>query len=329
MYYIDNKGNTDPRLNLALEEYAVRNLDINSDFLLLYMNQPCVIIGKHQNILEEVNLADAGDLGVPIIRRISGGGTVYHDTGNLNISFITKQTFKNFNKYINFLKPVLEVLKELNLDAHLNERNNIILKDCKISGNAQFTSRQRLLSHGTLLVNSDLAMIDRLIKSENTVSYLSKSTKSVRSRVTNINDNLKQDITSEEIKQKILSKIFGYDIDCFEIGRNDWTEIEKLAEQKYKSWEWNYGLSPECKISKSFNSDFGKIDMELAAEKGIIQSFTLINSNITDKNKEAISRYFNKQRLDFITIKEIERQIEKDQSSDVLNKLPWIDILLN
>ncbi|MEJ2543470.1 MAG: lipoate--protein ligase family protein [Calditrichaceae bacterium] len=137
MYYIDNNSNIDPWLNLALEEYAVRHLDRNNDYLLLYVNDPSIIIGKHQNVLEEVNQIKAGESEIPIIRRISGGGTVYHDSGNLNFSVVTNQTLKNFNKYLNFLKPILEVLSDLRLEPSLNERNNILINGKKISGNAQ------------------------------------------------------------------------------------------------------------------------------------------------------------------------------------------------
>ena len=329
MYYLDNYDITYPWFNLAFEEYAVRNLDRNHDYLLLYINQPCVIIGKHQNVVEEVDLVNAGKLKIPVIRRISGGGTVYHDPGNLNISIITNQTTKNFNKYYKFLKPVLEVLKELNLNVQLNDRNNIILNDKKISGNAQFTSRQRLLSHGTLLVNSDLARIDQLIKSENSDYYYSKSTKSIRSQVTNINDHLKQTITVNKIKQKILSRIFGKEIVSFEINKNQREEIEKLADIKYRSWQWNYGLSPECEIKKTIESGIGELNLDLHIDNGMVKSFFVGNPNLNTRLQETIGKYFINQHFDYLTIKKIEKKIEDDYSIMPLNELPWLNLLLN
>lgn len=329
MYYIDNHDITDPWFNLAFEEYAVRNLDRNNDYLLLYINQPCIIIGKHQNVVEEVNLVNAGKLKIPIIRRISGGGTVYHDLGNLNISVITTQTYKNINKYFDFLKPILEILKELDLDVHLNERNNIILNNKKISGNAQFTSRQRLLSHGTLLVNSDLPMINQLIKSKNHDYYFSKSSKSIHSQVTNINDHLKQTITTEEIKDKILSRIFGKDILCFEIDKNYFTEIKKLSVLKYRSWQWNYGLSPACTIKKTIESVIGELNLEIHIVSGLIKKFSISNHNLNFMLKETIGKYFIDQRFDYLTIQKITKKIKDNTFIEPLNELSWLNILLN
>jgi lipoate-protein ligase A len=329
VYYIEIKDNTDPWLNLALEEYTVRNLDRKRDYLLLYVNQSSLIVGKHQNVLEEVNLDKAGELGIPIIRRISGGGTVYHDPGNLNICVITSHTLRNFNKYSNFLKPVLEVLKELSLPVRLNERNNIVLDDKKISGNAQFTSKQRLLSHGTLLVNTDLNMMDKLIKYQNNDDYQSKSTKSVRSKVTNIYNHLNESITVKDISQRILNKIYGNNIEYFNFNVDDWTEIEKLADKKYKSWQWNYSLSPQCKIQKKIESETGEIDFEMVVDRGIIRSMKLINSDIKNSIKESIYKYFINKSLDYITIKDIVLNIQNDYLIKPLDKIPWSKILLN
>lgn len=329
MYYIDNNDIKEPWLNLALEEYAVRNLDRSNDYLLMYINQPSVIIGKHQNILEEVNLVAAGEAGIPVVRRISGGGTVYHDSGNLNISVITNQTLKNFNKYVSFLKPVLEVLKELGLDVHLNERNNIILKDKKLSGNAQFSSRQRLLSHGTLLVNSDLEMMDKLLKPENSAHYNSKSTKSVRSQVSNISNQLERNITSEEIKQKILGKIYNRDMLVFKMSKKNRAEIENLAETKYKSWQWNYGLSPKCIIKKVFLSEIGEIRLEVVVENGFIQSLSIRNPKLAESQKELLHQYFFNKPLDYKTIKIISENVNLDHALQSFKRLPWLDILLN
>ena len=329
MYYIDNKDNTDPWLNLALEEYTVRNLDKNFDYLLLYVNRPSLIIGKHQNVLEEVNLAIAGENNIPIIRRISGGGAVYHDTGNLNISVVTNQTLKNFNKYSSFLKPILEVLEELLLPVRLNERNNIFLGDKKISGNAQFTSKQRLLSHGTLLVHSDLTIIDRITKSENQSTFVSKSTKSIRSIVTNINNYLKNNHTVNDIKKRILNKIYGNNIKYFNLSTDDWKAIRKLSETKYKSWQWNYGLSPSSQITKKFKSEFGDISMDMVVDKGLIQSIELVNPALSESINSGICRYLINQQFDFPTIKSITEKIKNDSSLSSLNTMPWLNILLN
>ena len=155
-YLIDNRNNTEPSINLALEEYAIRYLDISDDYVLLYQNNPAVILGRHQNLWEELNLNFIQKNNISINRRISGGGTVYHDLGNLNYSFITKFEKFKFNNYKFFTEPILTALHSLHIKAKLNSRNDIVIGHKKISGNAQFTSKDRMVSHGTLLYQSNL-----------------------------------------------------------------------------------------------------------------------------------------------------------------------------
>ena len=122
MYLIKTDPVTDPAINLAIEEFAVRNLDISKDYLFLYINRPAVIIGKHQNPFEEINLECARKNKVAVLRRISGGGTVYHDPGNLNFCFITQNTLHNFNTYKQFLSPIVFMLNSLGVKAEINSR---------------------------------------------------------------------------------------------------------------------------------------------------------------------------------------------------------------
>ena len=329
MYYIDTSDCTDPWFNLALEEYAVRNLDKKKDYLLLYVNQPCLIIGKHQNLLEEINLATAGELNIPVIRRISGGGTVFHDTGNLNISIITNQTIRNFNKYLDFLKPILEILKELSLPVYLNNRNNLILDDKKISGNAQFTSKQRLLSHGTLLINSDLDTMNRLIKSENKSNYHSNSTKSVRSNVTNINYFLDSQVNIDHMRKLILKKIYGNRIKYYQPDAQQLDAIKKLSETKYKSWQWNYELSPKCEIFKKLSTGKKCAELKLVIDKGIVHFISLEGNDISKFVKNTLYNYLIDQPYDYASVKNISKSIKKNNLLKPWNQLPWVKILLN
>jgi len=329
VYYIDNKDVTDPLLNLALEEYAVRNLKGDNDYVLIYVNQPSVIVGKHQNVLEEVNVPAAAELNIPIIRRISGGGTVYHDTGNLNISMITKHTLKNFNKYSNFLKPVIEVLRDLSLKVRMDDRNNLILDNKKISGNAQFTAKQRLLSHGTLLVNSDLNIMNKLIKSEYNNAFDSKSTKSIRSMVTNIKDYLNINISVSDLKQYILNKIFYNGLRCYTLNEDQWQDVVHLCETKYKTWQWNMALSPDCKVTRNYDYQTANINMDFRVSKGFIQTFHIKSDSISEKIAEKIQRYFKNQSIDYVNIKTIDTKLKKDLSIIPYGVLPWIDLIYN
>src|SRR5690606_24904403 len=200
MLFIDNKGITDPQINLAIEEYALKNLDINETYLLFYINEPSIIIGKNQNTIEEINTEYVEKNNIKVVRRLSGGGAVYHDLGNLNFSFITKDDGESFHNFRKFTEPVIRALKKLGVNAELSGRNDIVVEGRKISGNAQFATRGRMFSHGTLMLNSEI---------DNVVSALrvkkekieSKGIKSIRSRVANISEFLDQEITMEQFKQ--------------------------------------------------------------------------------------------------------------------------------
>ena len=186
MYFIDNKGITDPRVNLAIEEYILRNLDMEKDsYLLFYINQPSIIIGRNQNTIEEINTDYVEENGVIVVRRLSGGGAVYHDLGNLNFSFITKDDGESFHNYKKFTQPVVDALANLGVQAELSGRNDILAEGRKVSGNAQYATKGRMFSHGTLMFNLDIdAVVNALKVKQDKIE--SKGIKSVRSRVTNI-----------------------------------------------------------------------------------------------------------------------------------------------
>ena len=153
MLFVDNRGITDPALNLALEEHVLKNIPSHEDFLLFYVNEPSIIIGKNQNTLEEINSAYVKEHNLHVVRRLSGGGAVYHDLGNLNFSFITNDDGRSFHNYRKFTQPVVEALHKLGVSAELTGRNDIQVGERKISGNAQFVTKGRMFSHGTLMLD--------------------------------------------------------------------------------------------------------------------------------------------------------------------------------
>lgn len=271
MLYIDNKGITDPTINLAIEEYCLKHLDINETYLLFYINEPSIIIGKNQNTVEEINADYVKKKGIHVVRRLSGGGAVYHDLGNLNFSFITKDDGESFHNFRKFTEPVIEALRELGVHAELSGRNDILAEGRKISGNAQFSTKGRMFSHGTLLFNSHI---------EDVVSALnvkidkiqSKGIKSIRSRVANISEFLHDSITVEEFKQLLLKTIFHTDdIPSYELTGEDWAAIHKLSQERYRNWDWNYGKSPKFNVQHSHRFPVGQIDVRLEVNKGIVE----------------------------------------------------------
>ncbi|MBN2425779.1 MAG: lipoate--protein ligase [Calditrichaceae bacterium] len=260
MLVINNRNYTSPALNLAVEEYAVRSLPAENDYLFIYRNESAVIIGKHQNHIREVNLRFCGENRIPVFRRISGGGAVYHDPGNLNFSIITRKTLQNFNQYRDFLQPVLNVIHKLGCAAELDERNNIVYRDYKLSGNAQFSSRERLLSHGTLLLNADLKKLSGSLKPVPEMEIECRAAQSIPASVTNLSAILKRPVKFDEMKRAILKETGVVNELIFSDGQ--WHAIKKLAHDKFSQTHWNFELSPPCKARKRNGKYIGECEVE-------------------------------------------------------------------
>lgn len=272
MLFIDNKGITDPRINLAIEEYALKNLDIDETYLLFYINKPSIIIGKNQNTIEEVNQEYVEEYDITVVRRLSGGGAVYHDLGNLNFSFITKDDGDSFHNFKKFTEPVVKALGKLGIQAELSGRNDIMAEGKKISGNAMFATKGRMFSHGTLLFNSEKDHIASALRVKKE-KIESKGIKSVKSRVGNIADFLKEPMTVEEFRTFLLQNIFegSKEIPEYVLTDEDWKKIYELSEERYQQWDWNYGKSPKFNLQRSHRFPVGSIDLRLEVNKGKIE----------------------------------------------------------
>ncbi|MEF7566259.1 lipoate--protein ligase [Bacillus infantis] len=272
MLFIDNKGITDPRINLAIEEYALKNLDIDQEsYLLFYINEPSIIIGKNQNTIEEINTEYVEKNGIHVVRRLSGGGAVYHDLGNLNFSFITKDDGDSFHNFRKFTEPVVEALKKMGVAAELSGRNDLTAEGRKISGNAQFATRGRMFSHGTLLFDSEIDSVVSALKVRKD-KIESKGIKSIRSRVANISEFLEEKVSTEQFRSTLLKNIFGDldEIPEYVLTEEDWENIHQLSKERYQNWDWNYGKSPKFNLQHSHRFPVGQIDVRLDVNKGII-----------------------------------------------------------
>lgn len=304
MKIIDNRGYNDPTVNLALEEYCVRKLDMSDDYLLFYINEPSIIIGKHQNTIEEINSEYVKDNDIRVVRRISGGGTVYHDKGNLNFSFMTKYSHQSIHNFKLFTDPVIKVLAELGVNAELNGRNDITVDGRKISGNAQFTDTKSMFSHGTLLFDSHL---DDVAKALNVKAdkIESKGIKSVRSRVANITEFISESMTIDEFKGRIIGSIFrgAGKPDHFELSNEQWDEVMKLSDSKYRNWEWNYGRSPEFNIQKVRRFDFGQIDARIHVRDGIIADAKIYGDFLGHGDIEEVENSLRGKKYNFSELK--------------------------
>ncbi|RHB48297.1 lipoate--protein ligase [Exiguobacterium sp. AM39-5BH] len=271
MKFIFNPDIRDPKLNLAVEEYILKHLNVeHEDYFLFYINGPSIIIGKNQNTSEEINLKYIEENGIDVVRRLSGGGAVYHDEGNLNFSFITKDDGNSFNNYKKFTQPIVDALKQLGVEAELTGRNDIQVGERKISGNAQFTTRGRMFSHGTLMFNSNIEeVVNSLNVSEEKMR--SKGIKSVRSRVANITEFLEEEMAMEDFVEALLHSIYdGQEPERYVLRDEDWEIVQDISKERYANWDWNFGKSPKFDVESKRRFPIGTIDVRLNVAKGTI-----------------------------------------------------------
>jgi lipoate---protein ligase len=249
---------TDPYFNLAAEEYFLRNS--TDEYFLVYINDPSVIIGKHQNAYAEINYPFIRNENIKVVRRISGGGAVWHDLGNLNFTFIKngkEGEFVNFRKY---MQPVLDFLLKLELDACFKGKNTMEANGYKVSGNAEHVYKNRVMHHGTLLFDTNITVLEEALN-VNPQKYLDKSVKSVRASVANINEMLGSKMSFKEFRDAFVNHIISGDTEAkiSDINSYDFRQIQLLTENKYSTWDWNFGYSPQYQLSNKTSiagSDF-------------------------------------------------------------------------
>lgn len=321
MIFIENEGNNDPHLNLALEEYIVRNFK-DKDYLLFYINEPSIIIGRNQNTLEEVNQSYVEENGINIVRRISGGGAVYHDFGNLNFSFITDHDIKSFNNFKKVTAPIVKVLNDMGVAAEMKGRNDVVVNDKKISGNAQFSTGKRMFTHGTLLLNSDLNEVTKGLQVKMS-KLASKGHKSVRSRVANIQEFLKEPLDILEFRKLILKGLDkAGDFETYSLTDEEWKAVHELKESKYDQWDWNYGRSPKFNLQREKRFPIGVIDLRLWVEKGHITNVKIYGDFFSSSPIEELEEVLNGVRY---TKEDIHETLKSVDLSKYFNSLPKSD----
>lgn len=308
MRYISTESN-DPYFNLAFEEYVLQNFK-DEDYLLLWNSEPSIVVGKYQNVFEEVNLMEARRQGVPVLRRISGGGTVYHDKNNLNYSMIMEYSRVRFNGYDVFLEPMIQALNKMGISAAKRRSCDIAIEGLKISGSAQTIKKNRILHHGTLLFDSDLHHLHELLRPSEG-SFESKAVKSFRSPVTNIKEHVADEtMTLEMFKDKLLQELFPDGVKKRVLEERDIQEIRKLADEKYSRWDWNYGGSPKFTFTKSGILFGNPISVKLEVTDGEISFCEIIS-----EERILMNRNFIGTRYDY---DEIRRRLAED--SDLLSE---------
>lgn len=257
---------TDPWKNLAVEEYLLDTIDTPT--LYLWQNAKTVVIGRHQNVWVECDLKELESFGGRLARRLSGGGAVYHDLGNLNYSFITDEG-EDALRLERFTAPVVEALSSLGLQAEASGRNDILVEGRKVSGTAQRIYKKRILHHGTLLFDSNPDMVAGALNVD-PEKYRSKGRKSVRSRIGNIRSFLKTDMTLPEFWAHLRLSISKTDVAPEQLTEDELAAVRKLKAEKYDTWEWTYGRSPRYNYTSKRRWTGGNLEVYTEVDDGIV-----------------------------------------------------------
>lgn len=289
MIYIINNSNN-PFFNHAAEEYLMKNFD--EEIFMLWINVPSILIGRNQNTLSEINLDFINKNNIFVVRRLSGGGAVYNDLDNINFTFIAHRSSsytKTENKFEKFALPIINALKSLGINAKFTGRNDITIDDKKISGNAQYLLKNKILHHGTLLYNCDIAKLSSALKNKN-IKFVDKSIKSISSRVTNIAPYMKDKMTTQEFKNYLKNYIIKtYNIEkIYKFHNKDIEKINKISKKKFETWEWNYGKSPNYKYKNLVKYPSGIIEYYLNVENGIITNISIYGDFFGERNIEEL-----------------------------------------
>lgn len=296
-----NQPNTDPYFNLAVEEYFMKKYQ--EDFFMLWRSRPSVVVGKHQNALAEINHNFIREHQIPVTRRLSGGGTVFHDPGNVNFTFIRNVEAISEVNFKVFTVPVIEALKKLGVEAYTTGRNDLLINDKKISGNAEHVHRNRVLHHGTLLFYSHLETLKRALKVDLS-KFEDKAVQSNRSEVTNIADYLPKPMSVEEFTDFVFSDIcHNYpEFQVYEPTVEDQIAIQKLSIEKYQTWDWIFGYSPKYRFTNMLETENGKILISLLVEHGLLAEVTLSGA-IPEKKCQELAEALIGRRHEYMEVK--------------------------
>ena len=271
MIYLESPSR-DPYFNLALEEYVFERMDKSKSYFLLWQNDNTIVVGKYQNTAEEIDQAYVDAHHIRVARRLSGGGAVYHDRGNLNFTFIVDRADAPGLNFKVFVRPVVEALARFGVHAEFTGRNDLTIDGMKFSGNAQYARRGRLLHHGCIMLDSNLTSVADALRVKE-AKFDSKAVKSVRSRVTTINAHAPAPISMEDFKGALKECAMASGaLEPYTLTEEDLAAIRKLRDEKYATWAWNYGFSPAYDMRREMKFPAGLVTAHLSAEGGKIKA---------------------------------------------------------
>lgn len=307
LYYKSN--NYDPHYNLALEEYLFEKAGENDELFMLWRNRPAVIIGRNQNAAEEVNADYIAENSIDVVRRMTGGGAVYHDFGNINFTFISGTSKVEAFDFSMFLNPLIRVCSQMGIRAEFTGRNDVTINGKKISGNSQHIRNTKLLHHGCILLDADLYAAENALNVD-ADKFRSKSIKSVKSRITNINAEAKTPASIMQFMDMLKKEVESErreTLQTLTLSKCDLANIEHLKENKYNSWSWNYGSSPQYNKRVRRRFDAGSVTAEMLVDKGVLLSIKFYGDFFSEYD-----------------ISEFENQLTGTRADDIARKIKEI-----
>ncbi len=282
--------NRDPYFCLAAEEYSMKNF--SEDVFMLWQSEDTVVVGKHQNALAEINYPYVHKNNIKVARRISGGGTVFHDKGNVNFCFIQNVDSPSEISFRRFVEPILDALSKLGINAVTSGRNDLLIEGKKISGNAEHIFKNRVLHHGTLLFNSSLNKLGQSIK-VTPGKFQGKAVQSNRSEVTNILPFLKNKLTINEFNSFLMNYQIGRPgSSSYAFDEREKLAIQKLADEKFTTWEWNFGYSPKYTFHNVCLIKGKILKSELKVERGYINGAVISGDYYSNSQSEWLNKAF-------------------------------------
>jgi lipoate-protein ligase A len=326
----------DIRRNLATEQYLMNEINFDEPLLLFYIEGPCIIVGRNQNTLEEINKKYVDEHGIVVTRRLSGGGAVYQDLGNLCFSFVVDSDSEEFGDFKSFVQPVVDALHDMGAtSAEVSGRNDILVDGKKFSGNAMYTKGGKTFSHGTLMLDVDLSVIpNALTVPEDKIK--SKGIKSVRSRVTNLKPYLApeyQNLTTPEFRDRLLKELFHVeDLNQikdkeYHLTDEDKKGIDKIFDDVYNNWNWVYGNSPEFTVKKRQHFTNGTIDARFQVDDGKISNVTFFGDFFGPKDTNELADKLKGVRFERADVSNALKDVDLNQYFTGIPEEDFLDML--